>query len=178
MTSRWGRIAVAAVLVISVAGLGVSWARWQTAVGERERAVAELASVQQRAAEIEALRRTLGSQRIATAGNRADALAEIADTLAAAGLPDGSMRSLDEQGEAEVGETGLRRQTLRLALAATTPSELGRFLARLDTDRPHWIVTRIELNRPRREDGNRYDAQLIMARTYAPQSSARGGEGS
>ncbi|NRA57225.1 MAG: hypothetical protein HRU13_03795, partial [Phycisphaerales bacterium] len=149
--------------MISIVALGVSGTRWRAVSQERERAVAELASVRQQATEIGRLRRTLGTQRVATAGSRADALAEIADTLAAAGLPDGAMRSLDEQGEAEVGETDLRRQTLRLALAALTPSELGRFFARLGVDRPQWIVIRIELNRPRREDGNRYDAQLILA---------------
>jgi len=178
MKHRWAHIAIATVLVLTVAGLAVSAARWRTALGQRERAIAELTSVRQQVAEIESLRSTLGSQRVATAGSRADALAEIADTLSSAGLPDSAMRSLDEQGDVMLDDTGLRRQTLRLALAALTPGELGRFLARLDADRPQWTVTRIELTRPRREDGNRYDAHLVLTRTYAPRASTTGEEGS
>lgn len=163
-----------AALVASVTILAISFARWRSATDTFDQANAELVAVQQQIAEIRSLQASLHTQRIATTGSRADALAEIADTLAAAGLPDSAMRSLDEQSDADVGEAGLRRQTLRLALTSITPGELGRFLARLEADHPEWLVARVELTRPRRGDGNRYDAGLTLSRTYDASERSQG----
>lgn len=174
MSGRWMPIASALLLTVSAGIVVIALTRWNAAANQLDRARAELATVQQQAAEIRTLRAALEADRVATTGRRADALAEIADTLAAAGLPDTAMRSLDEQSDTEVGDAGLRRQTLRLALTSTTPGELGRFLARLQADRPHWVVTRTELTRPRRGDGNRYDAGLTLARTYDATPSTQG----
>ncbi|MFI4915079.1 MAG: hypothetical protein ACIAS6_01055 [Phycisphaerales bacterium JB060] len=175
-----GRAIVMMGLVLLMASLGVvgiALARWHAAAESLDRATAELVAVQQQVAEIQSLRSVLDTRRIATAGGRADVLAQVADTLAAAGLPDGAMRSLQEQSDTEVGDAGLRRQTLRLALTTITPGELGRFLAHLEADHPEWLVSRIELTRPRRGDGNRYDAGLTLSRTYdasvRPQGDSR-----
>ena len=163
-----------ALLIASACVLGVTLARWHSASNDLLRAKAELVSVQQQAVEIRSLYATLNIKRIATTASRADALAEIADTLAAAGLPDSAMRSLDEQSDTEVGDAVLRRQTLRLALTTITPGDLGRFLARLEADHPAWGVTRIELTRPRRGDGNQYDAVLTLSRTYDASARPQG----
>lgn len=172
-----GRATITASLVLLIASaclLGIALARWHSASDDLQRAKAELVSVQQQAQEVLSLHATLDTKRIATTASRADALAEIADTLAAAGLPDSAMRSLDEQSDTEVGDAGLRRQTLRLVLTAITPGELGRFLARLEADHPAWGVTRIELTRPRRGDGNQYDAELTLSRTYDASARPQG----
>lgn len=163
-----------AALVASVTVLTIAFIRWRSAASTFDRANAELVAVQQQVAEIRAIQTSLDTQRIATTGSRADALAQVADTIAAAGLPDSAMRSLDEQSDAEVGEAGLRRQTLRLALTSITPGELGRFLAQLEADHPEWGVTRVELTRPRRGDGNLYDAGLTLSRTYDASSRPQG----
>lgn len=164
-----------AVLVASVMVLAISFARWRSAAGTFDRANAELVAVQQQLAEIRSIQTSLDTQRIATTGSRADALAQIADTLAAAGLPDSAMRSLDEQSDIEVGDAGLGRQTLRLALTTITPGELGRFLMQLDMDHPEWGISRVELTRPRRADGNRYDVGLTLARMYDASVRSQGG---
>lgn len=164
-----------AVLVASVTVLAISFARWRSAAGTFDRANAELVAVQQQIAEIRSIRTRLDTQRIATTGSRADALAQVADTIAAAGLPDSAMRSLDEQSDTEVSDAGLRRQTLRLDLTSITPGELGRFLAQLELDHPEWGIHRVELTRPRRGDGNRYDAGLTLARTYDASVRSQGG---
>jgi type II secretory pathway component PulM len=174
MSGRAAIMASLALLIASACILGVAFARWHSASDNLDRAKAELVSVQQQATEIRSLQATLDTQRIATTGSRADALAEIADTLAAAGLPESAMRSLDEQSDAEVGDAGQRRQTLRLAITTITPGELGRFLARLEADHPEWGVTRVELTRPRRGDGNRYDAGLTLSRTYDASARSQG----
>lgn len=174
MNGRATITASLALLIASACLLGIALARWHSASDDLHRAKSELVSVQQQAREIRSLHATLDTKRIATAASRADALAEIADTLAAAGLPDSAMRSLDEQSDTEVGDAGLRRQTLRLALTTITPGELGRFLARLAVDHPAWGVTRIELTRPRRGDGNRYDAGLTLSRTYDASARPQG----
>ncbi|MFI4883194.1 MAG: hypothetical protein ACIAQU_11480 [Phycisphaerales bacterium JB064] len=163
-----------AALVASVTVLAISFARWRSAADTFDRANAEFVAVQQQVAEIRSIQTSLDTQRIATTASRANALAEIADTIAAAGLPDSAMRSLDEQSDTEVGDAGLRRQTLRLALTTITPGELGRFLARLEADHPEWGVTRIELTRPRRADGNRYDAGLTLSRMYDASARPQG----
>lgn len=163
-----------ALLLASMCVLGFALTRWHAASNDLDRATVELVAVQQQATEIKSLRLTLDTQRIATTGSRADALAEIADTLAAAGLPNSAMRSLDEQSDTEVGDAGLRRQTLRLALTTITPGDLGRFLARLEADHPAWGMTRIELTRPRRGEGNRYDAGLTLSRTYDASARPQG----
>lgn len=163
-----------AILVASVTVLAISFARWRSAADTFDRANAELVAIQQQVAEIRSIQTSLDTQRIATTGSRADALAQVSYTLAAAGLPDSAMRSLDEQSDAEVGHPGLRRQTLRLALTTITPGELGRFLARLEADHPEWGVTRVELTRPRRGDGNRYDAGLTLSRTYDASARSQG----
>jgi len=155
-----------ALLIASTCVLGVTFARWRSASNDLERANAEFVSVQQQTLEVRSLQTNLDTKRIATTASRADALAKISDALTSAGLRDSAMRSLDEQSDTEVGDAGLRRQTLRLLLTMITPGELGRFLARLETDHPEWGVTRIELTRPRRDDGNRYDVGLALSRTY------------
>ena len=152
--------------------LVIAFARWTDALDVFDRSNADLIAVREQANEIRSLRGALDTRRIATTGSRADALAKVADTLAAAGLPESAMRSLDEQSDAELGETGLRRQTLRLALSGITPRELGLFLAALDRDHPEWGTARAELTRPRREDGNRYDVGLTLTRTYDPDVSS------
>jgi hypothetical protein len=167
-------MASVALLIVSACVLGVALARWHSASGDLDRAKADLVSVQQQAIEIQSLQATLDTQRIATTGSRADALAEIVDTLAAAGLPDSAMRSLDEQSDTDIGDAGLRRQTLRLVLTTITPGELGRFLARLEADHPEWGLTRVELTRPRRGSGNRYDAGLTLSRTYDAAERSQG----
>jgi len=153
----------AAVLVV------VMFARWLSAREEHEQARFALVTVTSQVEELRSLRARLGGERIAASGSRADALAEVADTLAAAGLPDGAMRSLDEQNDAPLTNSSLRRQTLRLRLTSITPAELGAFLARLASDRPHFTVTRIELTHPRRAEGNRYDSNMLLVRTYQSQ---------
>lgn len=174
MNGRALIVASLALLIASACVFGVALARWHSASHDLHRAKVELVSVQQQAQEVRSLHATLDTKRIATTASRADALAEIADTLATAGLPDSAMRSLDEQSDTEVGDAGLRRQTLRLALTTITPSDLGRFLARLEADHPAWGVPRIELTRPRRGEGNRYDAGLTLSRTYDASARPQG----
>lgn len=164
-------------LVTTASVLGVTLARWHAAADSFDRANAEFVTVHQQVAEIRSLQATLDTQRIATTGSRADALAQIADTIAAAGLPASAMRSLDEQSDIEVGDAGLRRQTLRLALTSITPGELGRFLVQLETNHPEWRASRIELTRPRRGNGNQYDTGLTLARTYDASVRSLGGSG-
>jgi len=147
----------AAVLVV------VMFARWLSAREEHEQARFALVTVTSQVEELRSLRARLGGERIAASGSRADALAEVADTLAAAGLPDGAMRSLDEQNDPPLTNSSLLR------LTSITPAELGAFLARLASDRPHFTVTRIELTHPRRAEGNRYDSNMLLVRTYQSQ---------
>ena len=164
-----------AVLVASVTVLAISFARWRSAADTFDRSNAELVAVQQQIAEIRSIQTSLDTQRIATTGSRADALAQVADTIAAAGLPDSAMRSLDEQSDTALGDAGLRRQTLRLALTGITPGQTGQFLSQLHDDHPEWGVFQIELARSRRLDGNRYDVGLTLARTYDAFVRSHGG---
>lgn len=167
---RTGKLRITTGLVL-FASMGIAvWflVEWAAATATRDRAEATFVRVGEQASELEALRAELRRNRISAAGHRANALAEVADTIAASGLPEDALRSLDEQNDVDLAEAGLRRQTLRLELASITPGELGVFFARLHADRPHWTVTRVELNRPSRAEGNSYDTTVLMVRTYQP----------
>ncbi|MEQ8845672.1 MAG: hypothetical protein RIB58_12540 [Phycisphaerales bacterium] len=155
-----------AIFVASATVLAIVFARWRSAADAFDRANAEFMAVQQQVDDILSLQAGLDTQRIATAGSRADALAQMADTLAAAGLPGSAMRSVEEQSDVAVGDASLRRQTLRLSLTRTTPHDLGRFLAQLERTHPEWGVFRIKFARPRRGDGNHYEVVLTLARVY------------
>ncbi len=161
------------VLVVAATLAGWSMTRWRKAAATQDRAVSAYYQVADQVDAIEKLRAHLGSKGSSAVGTRADALAEIADTIAAAGLPDRVLRSLDERNDAALADATLRRQTLQLTLDSITPAQLGVFFGRLHADRPHWTVTRIELSRSRQAQGNHYDATALMVRTYQPPQAVR-----
>ena len=78
MNGRASIIASPALLIASACVMGFVLARWHSASDDLHRAKAALVSVQQQAREVRSLQATLDTQRIATTGSRADALAEIA----------------------------------------------------------------------------------------------------
>ncbi len=141
---------------------------WRDAVSLRESATHSFERASDQFVKAATLRAKLDRDRVCTTGKRADALSEIADTFATAGLSERSMSSLEEQSDASIPDSRLRRQTLRLRLASVSPASLGVFLIRLYEDRPHWIVTSLEFTRPQGGQGNAYDVAVLMVRTYQP----------
>ena len=161
------------LLSLASAAATIGTFRWRDAIDDRDQAIASFESASTKIVELERLRAELDRDQVSTSGRRADALGEIADTFAASGLSAQSLASLVEQSDAPVADSELHRQTLRLTLSEITPATLGKFLVQLFQDRPHWIVTSLELTRSRQSSGNEYDVHVLMVRTY---QQGEGGE--
>ncbi len=168
MIARFGNFGLVAILVGAVVAAVFTTIQWRGAVSTRDSATRSLERASAQVVELASLRAKLARDQVSTTGQRADALSEIAETFTAAGLSERSMSSLEEQSDTSIPDSRLRRQTLRLRLVDVSPASLGVFLIRLYEDRPHWIVTSLELTRPRQGKGNSYDVAVLMVRTYQP----------
>lgn len=101
--------------------------------------------------------------------------------LAAAGVPEASLRSLNPgSDEAVVGEPGTdgkehayHRQSVAVTVLPIASPQLGRFLAAWQAVEPAWVVTRIELSHQGLEAESAFEARLTLTTTYLASSPSR-----
>jgi hypothetical protein len=160
-------------MLLTVAAMGPVFA-WFGASAVRERnafnaAQEALRTTMHQAAEIEQ-RRARGSTVSYEQRPDQDLVARLNESLAAAGIPSGSLRNVSAQGvEGPLKDDGVPvyRQTSRVTVGAVTPAVLGRLLLHWRAENPQWTITQIELVHTRSgRDTNEYDVTMLLSALY------------
>lgn len=171
-------------VVIALLAIGASWFRLD---GARDRlATAQSSLVQARSDGERVLALRAARQTIAAGAQpENDVIARVNATLADAGLPRSTLRSLVPEAVVSIRSGGssassgsgpaYNRQSLRLTLGDLSVVDLGRFLLHWRETQPLWTITRLELIHQRGAGSNagHYDVTLVLSTIYLADGDGR-----